>query len=683
MSIIKSSIICFYLSILYLFLGCNLKNTDNNKTVFYKPDSISIWIKQSKDKTLGLENRKKYLLNSYDYNNKEVNDSIKNRNFLKIAFEAYKLNDTSLFKKANRKASNLSLKIKDTFGIADSHWNYAAFYIDKEVLDSAYFHYYEANENFKKIEHDYYSGKMLFNMAIIQKDIKDYTGSEILIFQAIPKFKSSKRDINIYRCYNLLGIVNNELDNYDKAIYYHNIALGYLNKTDKRNVYKEMSLNNISLVYQKQGKHKEAIKNLNKALKNDSLKFKNINLYAKLIDNKAYNKFLNGDTVNLPLEFYRSLKIRDSLHYISGIVISKLHLGEFYAKYNDTLKAITNITEASKLAKSVNNNRDKLAALKLLSKIDKTNANRYLKKHIALNDSLQSEERKIRNKFTRIQYETDEYIQETQQLSKQKRWITIIGFFIIAIISLLYYIKRQQSKNKELLLEKEQQKANEEIYELILDQNNKMKEGRTQERHRISEELHDGVLGKLFGTRMGLGFLNFNGKDKKKYDSYIDEMQGIENDIRIISHELKNETLTHEYDFISLLESLLEKQSEISKFEFKLISKDSVIWDEINNHFKINIYRILQEAIHNINKYAKASLVEITFLINNDKLNLVIKDDGVGFEINKIYSGIGLNNMKSRVNKFNGNLQIDSIKNKGTNISIEVELKEIRKHENI
>ena len=39
--------------------------------------------------------------------------------------------------------------------------------------------------------------------------------------------------------------------------------------------------------------------------------------------------------------------------------------------------------------------------------------------------------------------------------------------------------------------------------------------------------------------------------------------------------------------------------------------------------------------------------------------------------------------MKSRVNKFNGNLQIDSIKNKGTNISIEVELKEIRKHENI
>lgn len=683
MSIVKSSILCFYLSILYLFLGCNLKNTDNNKTVFYKPDSISIWIKQSKDKTLGLDERKKYLLNSYNYNNKEVNDSIKNRNLLKIAFEAYKLKDTTFFKKVNSEAFKLSHQIQDTFGIADAHWNYASYYADKEEMDRAYYNYYNAYINFNAVKHNYYSGKMLYNMAIIQSKVKDYTGSEILTYKAISKYKPLNKYFNLFLCYNQLGVIYKELEEYDKSIYYHKEAINYLNKTNRKGLYYTTSLNNLSLVYQKQGKHKEAIKNLDKALKNDSLKFKNISLYAKLIDNKAYNKFLNGDTVNLPLEFYRSLKIRDSLHYISGIVISKLHLAEFYAKYNDSLLAVNYAKEALILSKSVNNNRDILNSLSLLSKIDIKNSNTYLKEYIYLNDSLHTEERKIRNKFTRIQYETDEYIQETQQLSKQKRWITIIGFFTIAIISLLYYIKRQQSKNKELLLEKEQQKANEEIYELILDQNNKMKEGKTQERHRISEELHDGVLGKLFGTRMGLGFLNFNGKDKKKYDSYIDEMQVIENDIRIISHELKNETLTHEYDFISLLESLLEKQSEISKFEFKLISKDSIIWDEISNHFKINIYRIIQEAINNINKYAKASLVEITFLINNDKLNLVIKDDGVGFETNKTNSGIGLNNMKSRVNKFNGNLQIDSIKNKGTNISIEVELKEIRKHENI
>jgi signal transduction histidine kinase len=118
------------------------------------------------------------------------------------------------------------------------------------------------------------------------------------------------------------------------------------------------------------------------------------------------------------------------------------------------------------------------------------------------------------------------------------------------------------------------------------------------------------------------------------------------------------------------VENLLETQSEISQFKFKIINNKAA-WDIIDNKIKINFYRIIQEAIQNINKYSKAKNVKITFDLIEDNVCLTIEDDGVGFNADrKSAAGIGLKNMKSRVAKLNGNFDIKSAVNKGTKISI-------------
>jgi signal transduction histidine kinase len=376
----------------------------------------------------------------------------------------------------------------------------------------------------------------------------------------------------------------------------------------------------------------------------------------------------------LPQEFYAALKIRDSLKNISGIVMSKIHLAEYYAKYKDTLKAIDYAYEANQLASSVKNNRDRLISLFLLSKIDRSNAKNNLNDYIALSDSLNIEERKLRNKFTRIRFETDEYIEETQELSKQKMWITIIGLSLISIISLLYYIKRQQARNRELIFEKEQQRSNEEIYALMLKHQAKLEEGRMQERNRISEDLHDGILGNLFGTRMGFGFLDLKGDQDtlKKYNSYLEEMQQIEKEIRSISHELKSEILSSKFNFIDILDDLIRNQAEAGFFKYKLHSTEAVNWEKFDEKIKIDLYRIIQEAIQNISKYAKATKVNIVFDIIDNKLRLTIEDNGIGFNVKEKSKGIGLKNMRSRTQKYNGDLTIRSVTNEGTIINITV-----------
>jgi signal transduction histidine kinase len=669
------------IKILFLFIllisNCNkpsnLKPVSKSKLV--KLDSISIWIKKSKKSNLHLKNRILCLKKAYHWNNFNKNDTIKNKNLFAIALVAYNLSDAIFFKEVNSKFKNLSLKLKDTLKIAESHWIYGLYYDKNEVMDSSYYHYYKAYKYFKAKKLQIYSARMLYNMALTQENIKDYTGSEILTFRAIQIFKKFNKSQNLYNCYNLLGVNFKQIQEYDKSILYHKTALKYLNKTSNKEVKFERSLNNLGLVYQKQGNYKLAVKNFKKALENRKLEHLDINLYARLIDNLTYTRFLSGDTTNIHQNYFKALKIRDSIHFLSGIAISKLHLAEFYAKYADTSKAIKYTFEANKLALRANNNRDVLASLLLLSKLDKKDSRSYFNKYVAINDSLYANERKTRNKFTRIRFETDEYIEKTEKLSQQKLLISISSFIAIVILSLLYYIRIQRSKNKELLFEKQQQKANEEIYTLMLKQQSKMEEGRLKERKRISEDLHDGILGKIFGTRLALGFLN----TKSDHDSvtkrkeHIDEIQNIEKEIRTISHELKNDLLSSEFDFIKLVENLLETQSKFGNFNFNIIN--NVSWDIVNNEIKINYYRIIQEAVQNINKYAKANNVNIEFDLRSNSIYLYIKDDGVGFITIAKNKGIGLTNMKSRVSKLNGNFKIKSIINKGTTINISVPLK--------
>lgn len=654
-----------------LVIGCNFNIDPDNNSAAEETAKISVLVQQAKNSSIGLKKRKEYLLKAYYYNNMQNNDSIKNDNLLKIAYEAYNLNDAVFFKKANAEAFKLSKKLRDTFGIADTHWNYGNYFSDREIMDSAYFHFFQAYKNFDAIKHEYFAGKMLHNMATIQKNIKNYTGSEILTFQAISIFKKLKKYENLYLCYNLLGTIFNQIQEYDKAIIYHNIAIGILEKAGEKGTESEMSLNNLGMVYQNMGNYKTAIDQFNEALQNDSLKKHDINLYAQSIDNLAYSKFLMEDTTNVLQYYNKSLRIRDSIHNVSGIISSKLHLAEFYAKYKDTIQAVLNVTEAHKLAIDVNNNRDVLASLLLLSKLDKKNASNYFNDYVILNDSLQIQERKIRNKFTRIRFETDAYILENENLSVEKMMISAGSIILVIILSLLYFIRVQRAKNKELVFEKGQQKANEEIYSLMLKQQSILEEGRLKERQRISEDLHDGVLGKIFGTRLGLEFLNIKGDDATitKHKFYVNDLQNIEKEIRKISHELKDEILSSQTDFTKIVESLLITQSEIGNFKFEIIS-NHVSWDKIDDNIKINFYRIIQEAVQNINKYSKAKNVTIEFNLIKEQIFLYIIDDGVGFDVKLKSKGIGLKNMKSRVHKLNGTFDIKSYKDKGTSISI-------------
>ena len=522
------------------------------------------------------------------------------------------------------------------------------------------------------------------NISTLQSFENDFSGSEVSAIKALDALRSSKDLYKLHAAYSQLGYISTELKDYEKALEYYNKALKLtLNNGQDLLLQKLNSLNNIGNVYKHQNKDKLAIEKFQQAIDEIHLVEDNSFLYAILLDNIGYSKFKVKDFSNLPELYFQSLKIREGLKESVGIIYVKIHLSEFYLETKDTLNAKKYANEALTLSREVKNYRTVLAALKQTGVVDPEKSSDYSEEYIKINDSLQNAERKIKDKFARIEYETDEIIQQKDKLAEQNRNMIFFFGLVIMIGILLFVIRNQRARTRELLLKQVQQKANEDIYNLMLFQQNKIEEGRVNEKIRIAQELHDGILGRLFGARLNLDSLNKR-QDDAAIDSrnlYLIELKNIEQDIREISHDLNREKSAVNNNFVGIVNNLIEQQENLSEAKVTFLIDMQIEWEKFDNTLKINLYRILQESLQNINKYAKAKNIKIEIQKSEKYLRMVIADDGIGFSVKKKSKGIGLQNMMSRAETSKGTLDIKSKPGKGTTITINVPIETNTKNE--
>lgn len=241
---------------------------------------------------------------------------------------------------------------------------------------------------------------------------------------------------------------------------------------------------------------------------------------------------------------------------------------------------------------------------------------------------------------------------------------------------LIYIIIAQRNKNKALRFAQVQQATNEEIYNLMLSQQEKIDSARAEEKKRISRELHDGILTRIFGARFSLDSYNLSEGEEavQRRAKYISELKIIEDDIRDISHDL-NTDFVADSSFMDILKGLIEKQTKVYQLQYQFEYTDHIDWDLVSNKTKINIYRMLQESLQNIYKHAKAKTVKISFRLKKSLICLKIIDDGVGFDPNKSKKGIGIKNINARAKELNGTVVFVSQMNQGTTIKVKIPYK--------
>ncbi len=201
-----------------------------------------------------------------------------------------------------------------------------------------------------------------------------------------------------------------------------------------------------------------------------------------------------------------------------------------------------------------------------------------------------------------------------------------------------------------------------------------------QERQRVARGLHDGIGQSLSMLRIKLLRLSetdINPTQRKNYQGIVDTLEDTILELKNISYDLKPRML-EEMGLGFALKYLVDKVVN----ETGLVAEVNVIGGEsrLESKLEIYLYRIVQEAITNILKYSHATNFSIQLVISMQFLRLIISDNGNGFDVEEVNSrkkslhGLGLINMRERVESYKGQLKIDSSAETGTMIVIEIPL---------
>ncbi|MFO0434537.1 MAG: sensor histidine kinase, partial [Sphingobacteriaceae bacterium] len=144
-------------------------------------------------------------------------------------------------------------------------------------------------------------------------------------------------------------------------------------------------------------------------------------------------------------------------------------------------------------------------------------------------------------------------------------------------------------------------------------------------------------------------------------------------DIRSVSHNLLPIDLKK--GLTIALEELVDQinfTSVLTKIEMTITSEFKAL--ALSQQTTLYIYRIVQEIINNSLKYAQAKNIHINMDYKKNQILLLLSDDGIGFNINDTIKseGIGLKNIKNRVEQLKGTIEIGSSQNKGTIFTIRI-----------
>ncbi|MGL5112194.1 MAG: tetratricopeptide repeat protein, partial [Flavobacterium sp.] len=377
------------LAVALLLVHCSEKESSPKTNASWSNDSLLIYLDKANDDKYDVVQKQNFTKQASELLKDQKVDSLLLSNMFKIANRYFNIGDWPNFKSVSEKVLKQSLENKDTLNIARSYSYIGDYYSAIRVSDSSYLFYYKAEKLYSRTSDVNSFARVLLNKALLQFDEDDYLGSEKAVIKALRVVRGkAAKDIE-YDSYNLLGIIYNELGEYDRSIDYHNKALSYNDFDEIPSVYqsKATSLNNIGYVYQNLKNYEKAEQYYQEGLKQQNLKYDKPSLYAMLLDNLAYARFRQNKENELPKLFLMSLKLRDSLKLTSGIVANKIHLSEYYSAHNDSVKSQQLAKEALVAARKDKNFRNVLIALKQMGVVQPQYASLYSKEYIHINDS--------------------------------------------------------------------------------------------------------------------------------------------------------------------------------------------------------------------------------------------------------------------------------------------------------
>lgn len=222
----------------------------------------------------------------------------------------------------------------------------------------------------------------------------------------------------------------------------------------------------------------------------------------------------------------------------------------------------------------------------------------------------------------------------------------------IGIATFIYLYQKKLIKKK-----LEMQAIEDELKEKELNSAYEVMQAQDEERKRIAADIHDNLGSIMVTLSMYADGLLQDRPDKEDIVQKISEVSKLAaTETRKISHQLHSGVLQY-FGLKSALTDLRETVSGTKDIQMTVDFEQEI---EMPSEKAINLYRVCQELVNNSLKHAKASRLSFKVKKSSKGLTIQYKDNGIGFEIEKVKKGLGLQGIQTRIQPYNGNLNINS-----------------------
>jgi len=524
----------------------------------------------------------------------------------------------------------------------------------------------------------------------------------------------------IFHCY---GAIDQRKGNYFAAIQNYSKALSIFDSIDNRTI-RPKTLNNISILYaflkdySKAEKYARECVRISEENKDEYLvSVCSVGLADALISQGKYSE--------APQYLTKAREIAASRNDLYILELTYLNFGNYYYLYKKDFKlAISEYLQALKYAVLLGSDWEKMRVqtnlseiylldnqfanaqktaeqvleparrmqtvdleqriLAILAKVQSHYKNygkayEYLNLSNQLKDTVFNENNQRHINYLESLYQTEKKEKEIYVLQNQQKEseltlrrrnfliLTLVGLIALVLICAAFIYLR--NRDKRIIQE---QRINKLEQEKQLVATHALLEGETTERARLSKDLHDGLGGLLSVTKHKIasmkGSLTIPDDQVEVFNSALEMLDSSIKELRRVAHNLMPESLMR-YGLNSAISDFCNS-TDTANYHFYGVEK------RLDEKLEVAAFRIVNELVNNSLKHANANSINVQLVQEPERISITVHDDGCGFNtksVDRTKPG-GLYNIESRVNSFNGRLDIFSAPDKGTEISVEFKL---------
>ena len=533
-------------------------------------------------------------------------------------------------------------KINDRYGLAGSYVNLANVYLLKEDFTKAKNFYQKAISITRAMGDKEYLSNSLNNLSRFYIKTKEHASALPCAEESYQIRRALGDKKGMVSCLINIGDIYNSLYRFDSAEIIlkqaYNLGNGVAScKPEMINLF-----TSLRTLY-------EGTKNYNKALEMQKY-------YADLKDS-IYSETQSQKFAELQTK-YETLKKEQQIN-----ALNKENFFKELEIKNQQLQIEKNLYSLTE---------NKLA----LSQANFLNANDQLelqnKNGLLLKQQLVSTEKEKNIKDLQKQTEIQNLEIRNRKLELNRRNMIIASltglFLLAAFLSFAYYrrFKFKQEVKMRFTILKQQELATRAVLE-----------AEEKERIRIAKDLHDGIGQMMSVAKMNLSTiedeLNLDADKKIKMNSIIGLVDESCKEVRSVAHNLMPAALLKS----GLAAAVKEFVDKIDHRSLQIDLHSEGLQKRLDADTETVLYRVIQESVNNVIKHAAANHLDISMIKDTDGVSVTVEDNGKGFNINKAdqFDGIGLKNMRTRVEYLKGTIEWNTVPNKGTLVAIHLPIK--------